>query len=885
MNRWYRSAPCKGILIVLEHILAAVIITCFMWGMVYPGGEYGKALTDSSKKQYADTKGFGKNMMEAAKEVLQNISDSRNLETKGVYDKSKIVDIQEFAEDGLISGEDKNGIAYRISDILSLEEQYGTSSKSIVVCKKPDDTYHYYEMDEFESLINGGKLIFAGAGIEESYDGSEEEDENYSYYTDSYLEALERGAVSESGNSDTGILDEDGSQIYVEYWNLNVSISDTIKTIDGKDLVTIANEEPVWNGRLQEAYQNLERAVRVIPSMVRHYDLSHEQWEEGNTNLVYMFVDMDRKEVYTNKNEYREYEEYQKNLGEITNIGKYAVVAPKLVDFKSNINTDASKWRNAVQSYGGKLTNGKYIYAVAIDTKYPIQDVFYTQNQFYTQYAPWMRVIIITGAASVAAFIIILMWLTIIAGRTKEDGELKLVWFDRLKTEIGAVVIVGLCSALVFCGVLGASIYFNGSAYMGEMMVGTMPTRVTLLESVDVNDMAIKTAVAAAAVTGSFALFLTGYLSLVRRLKARSLWSNSILRWVFKAIREIWSHRKISFKAMVSYLAFMMLHWICIAEQPGLLMLITFIVDLYVFSNLVRCAAAKQRLKTGIQRIAGGEVEYNIPLAGLKGDELDMAVRINNIGEGLNAAVEENMKNERLKTDLITNVSHDIKTPLTSIINYVDLLKRENIDDPKIQGYIAILEAKAQRLKTLTEDVVEASKISSGNIQLDMMQLNLAELVHQTEGEFLEKFEARDLKVVTTVSKEPAMIMADGRRMWRILANIFNNAAKYAMEGSRVYADLSVTSRNVIFSLKNVSDQPLNITADELTERFIRGDVSRSTEGSGLGLSIAKNLTELQGGEFTLYLDGDLFKATIVFPKADQKVEEESQAEPFERPH
>lgn len=324
---------------------------------------------------------------------------------------------------------------------------------------------------------------------------------------------------------------------------------------------------------------------------------------------------------------------------------------------------------------------------------------------------------------------------------------------------------------------------------------------------------------------------------------------------------------------MVTYLVFLLLHWICIAAGSGFLMLLTFAVDVVVFIYMVQNATAKQRIKTGIQKIAGGDVDYKIPLSGLKGDNLDSAVRINNIGEGLNTAVEENMKNERLKTDLITNVSHDIKTPLTSIINYVDLLKRENIDDQKIQGYISVLETKAQRLKTLTEDVVEASKISSGNIKLDMMELNLAELINQTEAEFIEKFEARDLKVVTALAKEPAMIMADGRRMWRVLANIYNNAAKYAMEGSRVYADLSVTSRNVIFSLKNVSEQPLNISADELTERFIRGDVSRSTEGSGLGLSIARNLTELQGGEFALYLDGDLFKATIVFPKVYHKTE------------
>lgn len=244
-----------------------------------------------------------------------------------------------------------------------------------------------------------------------------------------------------------------------------------------------------------------------------------------------------------------------------------------------------------------------------------------------------------------------------------------------------------------------------------------------------------------------------------------------------------------------------------------------------------------------------------------------MAENLNNIGNGLQMAVEKSIRDERLKTDLITNVSHDIKTPLTSIINYVDLLKRENFEDPKVKGYLDILEMKAQRLKTLTEDVVEASKVSSGNITLEYMDVDLVEMLNQTIGEFSEKMEAKQLTVIASLPEGPAVIHVDGRRMWRVLENIFNNAAKYAMPGTRVYADLKVEEKKIWFSLKNVSEQPLNFSSDELTERFIRGDVSRSTEGSGLGLSIAKSLTQMQGGKFDLYLDGDLFKVTIEFDR------------------
>jgi len=283
-------------------------------------------------------------------------------------------------------------------------------------------------------------------------------------------------------------------------------------------------------------------------------------------------------------------------------------------------------------------------------------------------------------------------------------------------------------------------------------------------------------------------------------------------------------------------------------------------------SKLIKPTGIKvTRIASGVP--VGGDLEYQISLEHLRGEQREVAEMLNDIGTGLQKAVEKSVKSERLKTDLITNVSHDIKTPLTSIINYVDILKRSNIEDPKIQGYLEILEAKAQRLKTLTEDVVEASKVSSGNINLQLMDVNLVEMMNQTTGEFAEKFEHKNLELIQTLPNEPAIIHVDGRRMWRVLENLYNNAAKYAMPGTRVYADLSVSESEVKFSLKNVSEQQLNISADELTERFIRGDISRSTEGSGLGLSIAKSLTEMQGGVFELYLDGDLFKVDIRFPR------------------
>jgi signal transduction histidine kinase len=240
---------------------------------------------------------------------------------------------------------------------------------------------------------------------------------------------------------------------------------------------------------------------------------------------------------------------------------------------------------------------------------------------------------------------------------------------------------------------------------------------------------------------------------------------------------------------------------------------------------------------------------------------------INHLGDGLKAAVELSLKDERMKTELITNVSHDLKTPLTSIINYVDLLKKEDIPGEDAKHYLEVLDAKSQRLKQLTEDLVEAAKANSGNIELECMPLAFDELMRQAIGEFEDKFATRNLTVVASYPEAPAVIMGDGRRIYRIIENLLQNAYKYALEGTRIYADLSNHGGEVAFTLKNVSSAQLNISPEELMERFTRGDESRTTEGSGLGLSIAKDLTKLMEGSFEILLDGDLFKVIVTFPE------------------
>ena len=233
---------------------------------------------------------------------------------------------------------------------------------------------------------------------------------------------------------------------------------------------------------------------------------------------------------------------------------------------------------------------------------------------------------------------------------------------------------------------------------------------------------------------------------------------------------------------------------------------------------------------------------------------------------GMSRAVDERMKSERFRTELITNVSHDLKTPLTSIVSYVDLLKNEPIESEKAREYIDVLDRQSQRLKKLTADLVDASKASSGALTVNPEPVDLGELVRQSAGEYAERFAAASLTPVLGLREEETVVTADGRLLWRVLDNLLTNAVKYSLPGTRVYLDVTKSPGTASISVKNISREALNIPAEELMERFVRGDASRSSEGSGLGLSIARSLTELMGGELRITLDGDLFKAEILFP-------------------
>ena len=265
--------------------------------------------------------------------------------------------------------------------------------------------------------------------------------------------------------------------------------------------------------------------------------------------------------------------------------------------------------------------------------------------------------------------------------------------------------------------------------------------------------------------------------------------------------------------------------------------------------------------------LAAGDLEAKLDTRKMYWDVKGHAENLNAIGVGMNRAVEQRMRSEHLKTELITNVSHDIKTPLTSIVNYVDLLKKEELP-PAAAEYVSVLDRQSRRLKKLTEDLVEASKASTGNISVNLDAIVVNEIMHQAIGDYDEKLSAGRLEVILNTYEGNLMALADGRLLWRVLDNLLSNVCKYAMAGTRVYVDLGERGGRVFLSMKNISRDPLNVSVDELMERFVRGDASRHTEGSGLGLNIARSLMDLMGGTFELGVDGDLFKAELTLQAA-----------------
>lgn len=877
MNKWYRKTGVKAIVLIVAILSGAMLITNLLSLMNLAGSTDLPSLWTMSQQPFEESQEFNYMVENYMDDVLTQIRLENLFETDAMMNRNKEIDVMEYSKNDTANGENVSGIAYSLEELINWGEDFDSAESdnyaknSVIVCQKPEGTYEYYYTSDFMTRVESGVFDII------MQDGSD---------VDGFLQELQNGKYTSSGFYNFDIVDMEGNILYTDCWNFGSALIEKYAPQGAENLLQVVNNSPRLNGKLSVIYDDLAYTLGNIYSDYQNYQMGFEHLEEGNTNFTYIYANNDTKKVVTNKTSYENYAELEKNVQNLISEKdvKYMVIYPKLKDFNSNMNVSKSdKWEKLRSYSSEKKWNS--VFAVAVDTTYTIQDQFYQNKVAYDNNIPYFKGTTWLLVLSIILFLGATIWLTLEAGRTAEDEELHLNGFDHWKTEIAAVLIVLIWIVGSYIGIH----FWNGNIYT---MINDIPTYLkdggTYFEYYYARGMDVSSAYMSASLYlpslsiaelaeiyfyGVFTLgcFFMGYVSLIKRIKGRNLWKNSLLRVIVRFIYKIYDNRKKTTKTVLLLCGFFLVQGIAVLFRNGVTMLLVLLADVGVFYVVLNGLLLKEKLKKGIEEIALGNMEYQIPLQGLRGENLKLAEMINGIANGFHMAVEEAMKNERLKTDLITNVSHDIKTPLTSIINYVAILKQSDIADPKIQGYLDILEAKAQRLKTLTEDVVEASKVSSGNISLEYMDVDLVEMIQQTEGEMAEKFEARNLKMIVNLPAEPAVVHVDGRRMWRVLENIFGNAAKYAMPGTRVYADLKLEEDTVDLSLKNVSEHQLNISADELTERFIRGDLSRSSEGSGLGLSIAQSLTTMQGGTFNLYLDGDLFRVNIRFPRVKKQ--------------
>lgn len=590
------------------------------------------------------------------------------------------------------------------------------------------------------------------------------------------------------------------------------------------------------------------------------------------TNFLYYVINTDTGEVYSSpylKTLYpNDIETFTKNIEKNP---AYFILNTKTGKYTTNVNTNYNiltksdlTWMISTLSSpivsddkSTMIENNYLIYTGVVQNFANTGDIFYSDySEFQTLRSFYNTAIYLLPVSCVLGLLFFLLLLmkngkqvTGVPETSLRNG-IYLNWFDRIATELAALTIL---ATIALCFLTIRQVIFS------VLALSSMPT-ILFLELFYIF---------------LYPICISGVLSLARRIKAKTLWKDSLLYRVsihlsHKA-KEFFKHHNITYRVAVFLLVFIGIQafgaFLYLTTDSKVLLLGCIGLSyLYLIAFLMKVAIDLGIILDGAKQMQEGDMNLKLPIQELSSSVSELGEYINNISAGLSVAVEERTKSERFKAELITNVSHDIKTPLTSIINYVDLLKKEKIDNPKAQEYLEILTNKSWRLKTLIEDLVEASKASSGAIKMNLQRINLVELLKQAAGEFDDRFHENQLDLIITAPKEPVSIFADGRSTFRIIDNLFSNVNKYAMQGTRVYVDVSCRSGYGVLSVKNISRDKLNITPEELMERFVRADVPRNTEGSGLGLSISRSLTTLQHGTFDLEVDGDLFKAVVTFP-------------------
>lgn len=888
----------KALLLLLQHAALAIMVfavivvtvsTTVRIEGVHSNGSYSYIRSSDPGTPFEESDAFNYIFGYAVADVIRFGVVSSQMETKGIFDGEKLVDVTayNYRDSGL--PEEYVTVSYRLEDLLKWQS-YGfiyntvdmTGAEAMdfladttqVTTIDPKSGYQntadasYLKSDVKDyTVVNG---VTAPEETREVIVEIEEADED-SGFVAGYQPA---GALGDHATNEVTLtqVDENPAVLVYDADESEVFEYDVLvnryKTAEGKNLEEYVSD---WE-QYYDLCHNVQKAAESLTYNYNEYLEYRDFYDTANSNVRFLIEKTvgGETQYYSNLPEDSAYRKHilqmMDNEANVTT-EKFIYYSLADMDYMTNTTIEAETVRQMLQSYDYAYPESVRIW-IDVDGSYPAQDAFTQGARYLPNLWLWVTAAFLAGVL----YLILFVCQTVMTGRLyDENGEkrIRLTAFDRVPTEGGVLIAIGTVLLALWMAVVLTA------------LADIDPTDIDFYREAVHKDWF--KAVIFIGVFAADALFTFFFYSLVRRIKARTLWKNSWLcRLVKRLVKFAWKvydNGGIVLRTWVPYGVFLVVNLalLLLAVESGNLLLVLFAgaIDLIVGILLYKDAKERQGIVEGIETITGGQVEHQIDTEELHGDNRTLANSVNSIGKGIKEAVEISMKDERMKADLITNVSHDIKTPLTSIINYVDLIKREQVDNEKVQNYIRVLDEKSQRLKQLTDDLVEASKITSGNISLHFERINLMELMNQTIGEFSEKFDSKNLATVMNVNTQDTVIEADSRRIWRVMENLFNNVYKYAMPGTRVYLTLDKAAHSaeeetdrIQVTIKNISENPLLCKPEELTERFIRGDESRTTEGSGLGLSIAQNLTLAQKGDFKIELDGDLFKVYLTFPVA-----------------
>lgn len=594
----------------------------------------------------------------------------------------------------------------------------------------------------------------------------------------------------------------------------------------------------------EESIRLSETDEAVIQNNLERYSIIKDRLSQ-QVNFVYYIRDKSTGEIFTNTNSKEPKHLFDKQESKV---------------YYDNNEVD----------YPGYLMYSDDVLKMLRDTSYEVYtavveplkkgDVYYNDYISYIKIKNITKYWFVTAIVSFCIMILMLIYLFYSAGRKNGVEKIVLSKFDKVYLEIHTL--------MVFIAAIISIWFLSGMSFYGD----TTSFYIAILFVLTVD----------------FFIGLAYLLSVTRKIRSKTITNNILF---VKLVNKIIAFIKLSlngkiFKAWI--LVFLGLYSIinCILSSiiiysffyfvdyglfsEGIVFIVAAVwfiaMNIFVFYMTAKSLKSLPEIMEAAKQISTGNLDYKLNTANMSVTFSAFAENIQSIQGGLKKAVDQAIKGERMKTDLITNVSHDLKTPLTSIINYVDLLKKEPMENQKAQEYINVLDEKSTRLKALIEDLIEASKATSGNLSVDIQKVDLCELVMQAFGEYREKFEKCGLDIRTSTVDKNIFVQADGKHMWRIIENLLSNVLKYSMKNSRVYISITKSELYGVLTIKNISELPLEMPVEQLTERFVRGDISRTNEGSGLGLSIAQSLTNIQKGNFNIEIDGDLFKVTLEIP-------------------